>query len=210
MIEPGDSSRTAAELERRAIGDLLLEPDMYSFSLQEVCEKDVRWIAAYVANDGRVSSDGTFSKEQYAAIDSFAPYAFLPYSTWEVDEGCGPGVSTGFAVIVKSEAGAPAPKTHGLTNATYAQRLDDDFTSAQLQESACDYYFDAQANWTSPFKGEEQFRANGCQTDLPDLRGLTCVQTTWRASATDTPLRATSCSTHIHGLPEKSGPKKDS
>ena len=200
-INPNDATQTAVEVERLAIGKMLLQRDMYSFALQEVCERDVRWIAAYVANKANIVSGGTFTQEQYAAIDSRAPYAFLPYLTSEIqgnrDDGCGPGVSTGVGVIVKNSAGVPPPRIHGLSNANYEERSYISFSYEELKNRACEYYFEAQADRVN-FKGERQFRSKGCSSaeKLDTLRGLACVQTSWHANQWASPQSAASCVTH--------------
>ena len=200
-INPNDTTQTAVEVERLAIGKMLVQRNMYSFALQEVCERDVRWIAAYVANKGKVAPDGTFTQEQYAAIDTRAPYAFLPYLTSEIqgdrDDGCDPGVSTGVGVIVKNSAGVPSPRIRGLSNTDYEERRYTSFSYEELINKACEYYFEAQADRVN-FEGEAQFRSNGCSSaiKLDTLRGLACVQTSWHALRTAAPQTAVSCVTH--------------
>ena len=212
-IEAIDATRTAVELERAAIAKYFAEDsNLYSITLQEVCEEDVRWIAAFVANNGPPAPDwrGNFSDTQYGRIDANAPYAFLAYRTREMldgrDQGCGPGISTGFAAIAKRLPGSTGFSTRGLTNATFASRAAAGFTEAQLRTaSICEDYFNAQTSYgpvdmsTGQYERVLNFRNQGCASTVPDtLRGLACVRTRWRGpgDAPDRSYRVTTCATH--------------
>lgn len=212
-IAPDDVGRTAAQIERAAIAKYFLEDDnMYSFTLQEVCEQDARWIAAFVANGGppALGWDMDFNDAEYTAIDELAPYAFLPYLTHEMagsrDLGCGVGVSTGIAAIAKRKPGTTGLKLQGLTNATYASRAATGVTAAQLaQPDICALYFEAQTSYdpvdpddaSSPLRSVMNFRSGGCTSTVPDtLRGVACVRTRWQAPGGATDYRVSTCANH--------------
>ncbi len=211
-IAPGDESRTAAQIERAAIAkDFLEDPNMYSFTLQEICEQDARWVAAFVANEGppRGGFREDFDEAQYAALDERAPYAFLPYVTRELSEGrdygCGPGISTGVAAIAKRLPETTGLLLRGLTNATYAERASTGVTNAHLRTAeVCANYFEAQTSYgpedaSGQYPAVRDFRSGGCVSEVPDtLRGLACVRTRWRGpgDAEDRTYRVTTCATH--------------
>lgn len=212
-IHPSDTERTAAMLERAAIARVFLEDrNMYSFTLQEVCEMDARWVAAFVANQGPPAAgwNKDFSAAEYQKIDERAPYAFLPYVTRELsngrDYGCGAGIATGVAAIAKRVAGTSGLKLWGLTNATYAQRATSGFTRAHLTDpEVCKFYFEAQTSYTpvnanepdGRYKSVNNFRTNGCTSSVPaTLRGLACVRTRWQGPGDSTHYRVSTCGTH--------------
>ncbi len=206
-----DESRTAAELERAAIAKLFLEDsNLYSFALQEICEQDARWIAAFVANGGP-PQDGwrrDFSGLENERILKQAPYAFLPYFTRELlsdrDLGCGTGVSTGVAVIAKRIAGSSGFKVRGLQSDSYEQREHSGFTRAHLTKpEVCSFYFEAQTSYgpmdetTGQDEAIADFRSKGCQSEVPDTyRGLACVRTRWRGPGDGVSYRVSTCATH--------------
>lgn len=212
-IDPQDEGRTAAMIERAAIAKYFVEDDnMYSFTLQEICEQDARWIAAFVANGGPPARgwDMDFSAVEYAAIDELAPYVFLPYMTHEMvdtrDLGCGVGVSTGIAAIARRKPDTTGLKLQGLTNATYALRVGTGLTAAMLAEpDICALYFEAQTSYdpvdpddaASPLRAVMDFRTGGCTSSVPDtLRGVACVRTRWEGPGGPTDYRVSTCATH--------------
>lgn len=210
-LSPEDSSRTAVELERAAIAKYFAEDsNLYSFTLQEVCEQDARWVAAFVANGGPPLAGwrGDFSAAENLRMIEQAPYAFLPYFTRELlndrDLGCGAGVSTGVAVIAKRIAGSSGLKVRGLQHDTFEERRDNGFTQAHLQRpEVCALYFDAQTSYgpldesTGQDAASFNFRSAGCKSDLPDTyRGLACVRTRWRGPGDATSYRVSTCATH--------------
>ena len=217
-----DTTRTLAHKERLFIAQTFLEDDnMYSFTLQEICEEDLRWIAAYVANGGE-PVDGphaNFSPGQYDNIETYAPYAFLAYRTREMvlayaeeedlldDEGCDPGISTGFGVIAKRSDDKRGLKIQGLRNRKFGDRRESGLTQELLQtQEICDAYFDWQTskdmNPNFPlYYYTDTYRTNGCVSGIPDtLRGAACVRTWWTGPGDDqTQYRVSTCSTHTIG-----------
>ena len=210
-ISPQDDGRTAAVLERAALAKSLNDdPNFYSVTLQEVCEQDARWIAAFLANDGPPAAGWPepFSAAENALIDDHAPYAFLPYLTHEMtgtdDKGCGPGISTGFAAIARRIPGSTGFKLRGLTNATYATREATGMTRAQLEQpEVCNAYFEYQTTY-GPTNSQTQqnvaiddFRSSGCTSTVPDtLRGLACVRSRWLAPGDSSSKRVSTCAVH--------------
>jgi hypothetical protein len=210
-IQPSDTTRTAAQKERHFIAKHFLEDDnLYSFTLQEICEEDVRWIAAYMANGGNPSGGmhHDFSASQYTKIDTDAPYAFLPYKTHEMmdnkDGGCGPGISTGIAAIAKRIDGTTGLRLQGLTNSDYSNRTGTGLTEAQLQTTAvCGLYFEFQAEVYGDTGSDGQtsytgiFKKVGCTSSVPDtLRGAVCVRSRWQGPGDSTTYRVSTCATH--------------
>ena len=212
-IAPTDEGRTAVLLERAAIAKYFTEDEnMYSFTLQEVCEQDARWIAAFVALGGPPANgwDRDFSAEEYTAIDDTAPYAFLPYLTHEMmgdsDYGCGVGISTGIATIAKRTSRTTGLSLRGLTNASYPERATTGLRAVDLQDpSICALYFEYQTSYApidpndpdSAYLGVSDFRSSGCTSTIPvTLRGTACVRTRWLGPGDDTTYRVSTCATH--------------
>jgi hypothetical protein len=224
-INASDAGRTAAQKERDFIAANFLEDEnMYSFTLQEICEQDARWIAAYVANGGRPADGlaGDYTAKQYEKINRLAPYAFLPYMTHEMlgndDNGCGVGISRGIAAIAKRVDDTNGLKLRGLTNEDYHLREDTGMTQAQMQTpSVCQNYFQYQTTFTVNPNNEQDnhyyytasFEFDGCTTKLPvpltTLRGTACVRTRWQGPGDATHYRVSTCSTHaVHkGAPSR-------
>ncbi|MCA9580492.1 MAG: hypothetical protein KC416_01780 [Myxococcales bacterium] len=217
-LSPEDGSRTAAAIERAAIAKYFVEdPNLYSFTLQEVCEQDARWIAAFVANGAPPLAgwNRDFNVHEYEKIDDHAPYAFLPYLTREMlgdrDLGCGQGVSTGIAVVAKRVKGTSGLKFLGLTNATYSTRADTGFTAAHLRTpDVCGFFFEHQTSHgpdvspTGPYESVSTFRSSGCVSEVVDsLRGLACVRTRWSGPGDSGTYRVSTCSTHAVHLGSK-------